>query len=116
MRKWEKEVLQILREEINALCKGRLPQTWEELDRLARSFGLTPIYHHYLPLQKAVIWEDELHIAVPDGTAQWRRTYLHEIVEAALCWEGCAPYHYPPENPSMARHRLALQFEKQAPK
>jgi hypothetical protein len=37
-------------------------------------------------------------------------------LEAALCWEGCAPYCYPPENSHSARHRLALQFEKQPPR
>lgn len=117
MRRWEREVLLILEEEIAALQSGRSPQLPEEFCQAFLRFGREPRFYMEMPPQDATLIEDAAHLPYPEENPLWRTVYLHELVEAVLVWEGRPPYCYPPEPPDVARHRIAVYFEKaNAPK
>jgi hypothetical protein len=110
MRDWEREVLDILREEIGSLHWGRLPENVAELERVAQRFGVAPCYLSGLKARESYLSETDLFIAPPSEHPLWHTVFLHELAEAALLWEGRPPYCYPPESTERARHRIAHQF------
>lgn len=110
MRRWEREVLLILEEEIAALQHGRAPELPDEFRAAFLRFGVEA---NSLPIEatNAILIEDCVYLPAPESVELWRSVYLHELAEAVLLWEGRAPYCYPPEPPEAARHRIALYFE-----